>query len=124
MLAVAGVLAAVAIIRLPGHGGHIPYEGIKAGATKPAELPGILLAALATLGLGLVLGPEAPLIAFGSGLAILAVRLVKKDTPDQAMAVLAASAAFAAIATDLRLAGHRRDHPHRGRRARRARCCR
>ena len=58
-----------------------------------------MLAALATLGLGLVLGPEAPLIAFGSGLAILAVRLVKKDTPDQAMAVLAASAAFAAIAT-------------------------
>ena len=99
VLAVAGVLAAVAIIRLPGHGGHIPYEGIKAGATQPADLPGILLAALATLGLGLVLGPEAPLIAFGSGLAVLAVRRVKKDTPDQAMAVLAASAAFAAIAT-------------------------
>ena len=99
VLAVAGVLAAVAIIRLPGHGGHIPYEGIKAGAAKPAELPGILLAALATLGLGLVLGPEAPLIALGGGLAILAVRRVKKDTPDQAMAVLAASAAFAAIAT-------------------------
>ena len=99
VMAVAGVLAAVAIIRLPGHGGHIPYEGLKAGAPQPAELPGILLAALATLGLGLVLGPEAPLIAFGSGLAILAVRLVKKDTPDQAMAVLAASAAFAAIAT-------------------------
>ena len=58
-----------------------------------------MLAALATLGLGLVLGPEAPLIALGSGLAILAVRRVKKDTPDQVMAVLAASAAFAAIAT-------------------------
>ena len=99
VLAVAGVLTAIAIIRLPGRGGHIPYEGIKAGAPKPAELPGILLAALATLGLGLVLGPEAPLIALGSGLAILAVRLVKKDAPDQVMAVLAASAAFAAIAT-------------------------
>ena len=58
-----------------------------------------MLAALATLGLGLVLGPEAPLIALGSGLAILAVRRVKKDAPDQVMAVLAASAAFAAIAT-------------------------
>ena len=99
VLAVAGVLAAVAIIRLPGHGGHIPYEGLKAGATQPADLPGIVLAALATLGLGLVLGPEAPLIALGSGLAVLAVRRVRKDTPDQAMAVLAASAAFAAIAT-------------------------
>ena len=99
VLAVAGLLAAVAIVRLPGHGGHIPYEGIKAGTAKPAELPGILLAALATLGLGLVLGPEAPLIALGGGLAILAVRLARKDIPDQVMAVLAASAAFAAIAT-------------------------
>ncbi len=99
VLAVAGVLTAVAIVRLPGRGGHIPYEGIKAGTAKPAELPGILLAALATLGLGLVLGPEAPLIALGGGLAVLAVKLVKKDTPDQVMAVLAASAAFAAIAT-------------------------
>ena len=99
VLAIAGVLTAVAIMRLPGRGGHIPYEGIKAGTAKPAELPGILLAALATLGLGLVLGPEAPLIALGGGLAVLAVKLVKKDTPDQVMAVLAASAAFAAIAT-------------------------
>ena len=93
------MLAAVAIVRLPGHGGHIPYEGIKTGTAKPAELPGILLAALATLGLGLVLGPEAPLIALGGGLAILTVRLARKDIPDQARVVLAASAAFAAIAT-------------------------
>src|SRR5215471_1318289 len=82
VLAVAGVLTAIAIVRLPGRGGHIPYQGIKTGTAKPADLPGILLAALATLGLGLVLGPEAPLIALGGGLAILA-----------------ASAAFAAIAT-------------------------
>ena len=99
VLAIAGVLTAVAIVRLPGRGGHIPYEGIKAGTAQPAELPGILLAALAALGLGLVLGPEAPLIALGGGLAIVAVKLVKKDTPQQVMAVLAASAAFAAIAT-------------------------
>ena len=58
VLAVAGVLAAVAIVRLPGRGGHIPYEGIKAGTAKPADLPGILLAALATLGLGLVPGQK------------------------------------------------------------------
>ncbi len=99
VLAVAGVLTAIAIVRLPGHGGHIPYEGIKGGTAKPIELPGILLAALATLGLGLVLGPEAPLIALGGGLGVLAVRVVKKDAPDQVVAVLAASAAFAAIAT-------------------------
>jgi H+/Cl- antiporter ClcA len=54
----AGVLVAVAI-RLPSHGGHSPLEGMSIGATRAVELPSILLAALATLGLGLVLGPEA-----------------------------------------------------------------
>ena len=67
--------------------------------TRPIDLPGILLAGLASLGLGLVLGPESPLIALASGLAVFAVRRVRKDTPDQAMSVLAASAAFAALAT-------------------------
>ena len=113
VLAVAGVLTAVAIVRLPGRGGHIPYEGIKAGTAQPAELPGILLAALATLGLGLVLGPEAPLIALGGGLAIVAVRLVKKDTPDQVMAVLAAVAADPGRRPGRRRPGDRvrPDHP-------------
>ena len=60
MLAVAGVLAAVAIVRLPGRSGHLPYEGIKAGTAKPAELPGILPAALATPGLGGVRGAHDP----------------------------------------------------------------
>jgi len=99
VLLVAGVLTAVAVLRLPGHGGHIPYEGIKAGQTKPIALPGILLAGLASLGLGLVLGPEAPLIALGTGLAIFAVKRARKDTPDQVLAVIAAAAAFAALAT-------------------------
>ena len=49
VLAVAGVLTAVAIVRLPGRGGHIPYEGIKAGTAKPAELPGILLTVITLL---------------------------------------------------------------------------
>jgi H+/Cl- antiporter ClcA len=41
----------------------------------------VLLAALATLSLGVVLGPEAPLIALGGGLAVLAVRLARRDMP-------------------------------------------
>ena len=66
-LALAGLLTALAIVRLPGHGGHVPADGLKAGGapTRPIDLPGVLLAALATLGLGLVLGPEGPLIALG-----------------------------------------------------------
>ena len=65
----------------------------------PIELPGIVFASLATLCLGVVLGPEAPLIAIGSGLGVLAVRLVKKDAPAQAIAVIGAAGSFAAIST-------------------------
>jgi H+/Cl- antiporter ClcA len=60
ILAVAGVLVAVAIVLLPGRGGHVPAHGLKTGVTQPVELPGVMLAAVATIGLGLVLGPEAP----------------------------------------------------------------
>ena len=100
-LALAGFLTAVAVVRLPGHGGHVPAHGLKAGGTptQPIELPGILLAASATLGLGLVLGPEAPLIAMGMGLAILSVRLIRKDVPEQALGLMAAAGSFAAVAS-------------------------
>ena len=100
VLAVAGPIVAFAITRLPGHGGHLPAEGLKAGPpTEPIQLPGLLLAALASIGLGLVLGPEAPLIALATGLAILAVRLARKDAPDQVLALLAAAGAFAAVSS-------------------------
>jgi len=100
VLALAGVVIAFAIARLPGHGGHEPSEGLKSGPpTQPIELPGVMLAAFATIGLGLVLGPEAPLIALGSGLGILAVTLARKDAPNQAFAVMAAAGSFAAIAS-------------------------
>ena len=100
-LALAGVLTALAIVRLPGHGGHVPADGLKTGGgpTQPIELPGVLLAAVATLGLGLVLGPEGPLIALGMGLAVLAVRLVRKDAPQQVLGLMAAAGSFAAIST-------------------------
>jgi hypothetical protein len=75
VLALAGLVAAFAIGRLPGHGGHSPAGGLATGRTRPIELPGVLLAAAATIGLGVVLGPEAPLIALGSGLGMLAVDL-------------------------------------------------
>jgi H+/Cl- antiporter ClcA len=80
-LALAGLVTAFAIVRLPGRGGHVPADGLKVGGgrTRPVELPGVMLAAVATLGLGLVLGPEAPLIALGLGLGALAMRLVRKD---------------------------------------------
>jgi chloride channel protein, CIC family len=100
ILALSGLLTALAIRHLPGTGGHSPADGFKmTGALPPTELPGVLLAALATLSFGAVLGPEAPLILIGSGLGVLAVRLAKKDAPDQAATVIAAAGSFAAISS-------------------------
>lgn len=99
-LALSGVLVALAIRYLPGTGGHEPSEGFKSGGpVQPVELFGIVAAALATLSLGVVLGPEAPLIAIGSGLGVLAVHLVKRDAPPMAAVVIGAAGSFAAIAT-------------------------
>jgi H+/Cl- antiporter ClcA len=100
-LLLAGVLVSLTIRYLPGKGGHSPADGFKVGAgpPSPAELPGIVLAALATLSLGVVLGPEAPLIALGGGLGVLAVRLVKRDAPARTQAVVAAAGSFAAVST-------------------------
>ena len=100
-LVLAGVLVALAIRYLPGKGGHSPADGFKVGGGPPApvELPGIVLAAFATLSLGVVLGPEAPLIALGGGLGVLAVRLVKRDAPPRTATVVAAAGSFAAIST-------------------------
>ena len=97
VLGIAGVVIAFAIVRLPGRGGHVPAGGLNAGTTQPNELPGVLLAALATIGLGLVLGPEAPLIALGGGLGILAARLLGEKATPEVGAILAASATFAAL---------------------------
>jgi H+/Cl- antiporter ClcA len=96
-LAIAGLVTAFAIERLPGTGGHSPAGGLATGLTQPIELPGVLLAAVGTIGLGVVLGPEAPLIALGSGLGMFAVRLARRDAPDQLIAVVAGAGSFAAI---------------------------
>jgi H+/Cl- antiporter ClcA len=95
--AVGGLLVAAAL-RLPGHGGHTPLEGLGMGDVRLAYLPGILLAALATLGFGLVLGPEAPLIALGLALGAFATRLVRvEQTQAQLLALAGAFAAIAAL---------------------------
>ena len=69
------------------------------GPPVDSDLPGVILASFATLSLGAVLGPEAPLIAIGGGLAALTVRLVKKDVPPMAVTIMASAGSFAAIST-------------------------
>ena len=92
--AIAGVVVAAAV-RLPGHGGHSPLEGLGIDAIEPRDLASILLAALASLGAGLVLGPEAPLIAIGLGIGLAGARLVRVGATESQLLVLAG--AFAAI---------------------------
>jgi H+/Cl- antiporter ClcA len=100
-LLLAGVLVGLTLRYLPGKGGHSPADGFKMGEGPPSpiDLPGIVIAALATLSLGVVLGPEAPVIALGGGLGVLAVRLVKRDTPARTQTVVAAAGSFAAVST-------------------------
>lgn len=94
--ALAGVLVAAAT-RLPGGGGHAPLEGLGLGAVRPVDLASILPAGLATLALGIVLGPEAPLIALGLALGALTVRFLREG--EATGELLALAGAFAAIAT-------------------------
>ena len=79
-LVLCGLLTGLTIRFLPGNGGHSPALGFKAGGGPPTgrELIGVVLAALTTLSLGAVLGPEAPLIAIGGGLAALTVHLARR----------------------------------------------
>jgi H+/Cl- antiporter ClcA len=105
VLAVAGVITAFAIVRLPGAGGSVPAEGLGSGPpTRPIDLPGILLAGLATLGLGLVLGPSSPVIAIGAGGALFLLNQVKKDAPQQVHMVIAVAGSCASFSMVFRSA--------------------
>lgn len=100
LLAVGGLLVALTIRYLPGRGGHEPTGGFAVSGTPAlAELPGIACAALASLAFGAVLGPEAPLLALGGGVAAGTVRLLKPGLPDRTYAVLAATGSFAAVSS-------------------------
>lgn len=95
---IAGLIVAYAIARLPGHGGHSPVGGLSTGPTLPAQLPSVVLAGLGTIGFGLVLGPEGPLIAIGGALGLVAMRLLRSDAPPERAALVAACGTFSAMA--------------------------
>ena len=98
VLTLAGLLTAIAIVRLPGSGGHVPANGLNPAPTQPVELPGVVAAGLASIGLGVVLGPEAPLIAIGGGLGLFVAERLRGDTPPEVGEILATSATFSAVA--------------------------
>lgn len=91
----AGGAIVAAAVRLPGHGGHSPLRGLDVSPMPLASLPGVLIAAAGSLAFGLVLGPEAPLVALGVVLGSLTARLV--GAAGREAALLTAAGAFAAI---------------------------
>ncbi|MFF4288402.1 chloride channel protein [Streptomyces sp. NPDC001633] len=98
LLAVAGLLTGLAVRLLPGNGGHEPADGLALGGPPAlSALPGVALASLASLAFGAVLGPEAPLIALGGGLAAGAARLIGRWKDARAVAAVGAAGSFAAI---------------------------
>ncbi len=101
-LTLAGLLLAPIVTRLPGAGGHVPVHGLGGAPVGPRALPGVVLAAVLTLPLGVPLGPEAPLMAVGSALALLGVRVLRRHPADAASATVVATAgSTAAISTIL-----------------------
>jgi len=98
-LAVAGITVSLIVRFLPGRGGEVPVNGFHAGATPvPVTLPGVVVAALVSIGLGAVIGPEGPLVAIGGALAYLLVGVLRK-MPESARRVVGGSGSFAAIST-------------------------
>ncbi|MDI2127688.1 chloride channel protein [Yinghuangia seranimata] len=101
-LLLAGLILAPIVTRMPGRGGHIPVHGLSGGPPiGPREVTSVVLAALATLPLGVVLGPEAPLMGLGSGLALLVLAAARNPGGPKAAALLGTAGSTAAISTIL-----------------------
>ncbi|MFF1556028.1 chloride channel protein [Streptomyces sp. NPDC058279] len=98
LLLLAGTTVGLVVAHLPGAGGHVPAAGLHTGGPSPNALPGVILAALLSLPLGATLGPEAPLIALGGGLAVLFRDLARVPATAQGTALLGAAGAAAAVA--------------------------
>ncbi|MEU0742337.1 chloride channel protein [Streptomyces sp. NPDC006134] len=82
---------------LPGQGGHVPAAGLQLGGASKAAVPGVVLAAACALPWGVVLGPEAPLIALGGGLALLFRDLARAPATKASNTLMAAAGSSAAI---------------------------
>ncbi|MDQ0939922.1 chloride channel protein [Streptomyces sp. V1I1] len=98
LLLVAGIVVGLVVTHLPGAGGHIPAAGLQPGGATARALPGVILAAVASLPLGATLGPEAPLIALGGGLALLFRDLARRPVTPTTTALLGAAGAASALA--------------------------
>ncbi|MFD7838547.1 chloride channel protein [Streptomyces sp. NPDC059761] len=98
LLLVSGFCVGLIVTHFPGAGGHVPASGLHPSGSGPAVLPGVILAAVFSLPLGATLGPEAPLIALGGGLAVALRHLTGTPETPMSTALLGAAGSAAAIA--------------------------
>jgi H+/Cl- antiporter ClcA len=89
---VLGALLVFAAMQLPGGAGHRPLDGFKLDI-GPREVGSVLLASLASLAFGAVLGPEAPLMAIGTAVGVFLAR----RSASSEVNILVAAGAMAAI---------------------------
>ena len=92
---IGAAIVAVARTFLPGDGGREPLRGLDSSPTPVSHGPGVVLAAIGTLGFGAVLGPEAPVIALGSVVALAMTWFA--SLRDEEAQVLASAGSFSAI---------------------------
>jgi H+/Cl- antiporter ClcA len=87
-----GAVGVWAALKLPGHGGHRPLDGLGINI-GPKQIGSVVAAAVISLSVGAVVGPEAPLMAVGSAIgALIAMR-----APAQVGKVMMLAGAAAAI---------------------------
>jgi H+/Cl- antiporter ClcA len=80
---------------LPGDGGHDPLGGLNKTPTPVSHIAGVVLAALATLAFGAVLGPEAPILAIGTAVGMAVTMFVRLGP--QGDAVISIAGGFSAL---------------------------
>lgn len=95
LLPIVGAGLVVAAKKLPGRGGHAPLDGLALNI-GPREVASVLLASLAGLTFGAVLGPEAPLLAIGTAVGAAVMRTAHPGAR-QIMMTAGAMAAAGAI---------------------------
>ncbi|MBK9697206.1 MAG: chloride channel protein [Propionibacteriaceae bacterium] len=87
-------------MQLPGHGGHSPLDGLRLDI-GPHQVASVLLAALASLSFGAVLGPEAPLVAIGTAVGAAVLRSPQHPARQVMMIVGAMAGAGAVLGNPL-----------------------
>jgi len=85
-----GAVGVWAALKLPGHGGHRPLDGLGFNI-GPKEIGSVAIAALITLSAGAVVGPEMPLMAVGSAVGGLVAW--RSDEPVRKVLMLAGAVA-------------------------------